>query len=269
MKDIFSYSKINTFSNCRELYYINYIKGIRNSKDNIESYLGTCVHNVIEYIYNEKLKNITLDQIIDLYNHFWNDNWHDAIFMPDRTKKVHQYFNLGITCLRLFFKKNIQNNCDFLQNVVDCELEIGFNIENFNYRGIIDRLDFDSSKEQYIINDYKTSKKIITTKKAHTNLQLGLYLVGVQKKYKIKKPIILKWHFLRYGIDIEVTPEEDNIRFIKNQLVNRVRKIESLSIERDNFFPNETPLCNWCHYWEECTAKTISNPAKRLINANS
>ena len=96
-----------------------------------------------------------------------------------------------------------------------------------------------------------------------------MYLVGVQKKYKIKKPIILKWHFLRYGIDIEVTPDEDNIRFIQNQLVSRVRKIKSLSKERDNFFPNETPLCNWCHYWEECTAKTISNPAKRLINANS
>ena len=28
MSDIFSYSKINTFSNCRELYHINYIQEI-------------------------------------------------------------------------------------------------------------------------------------------------------------------------------------------------------------------------------------------------
>ena len=55
MSDTFSYSKINTFSNCRELYHINYIQEIRKKNDNIESYLGSCVRYVIEYIYNNKL----------------------------------------------------------------------------------------------------------------------------------------------------------------------------------------------------------------------
>ena len=87
MSDVFSYSKINTFSNCRELYHINYIQKIRKKNDNIESYLGSCVHDVIEYIYNNKLDTITLDEIVDIYNQRWKERWHNNIYMPDRSKK--------------------------------------------------------------------------------------------------------------------------------------------------------------------------------------
>ena len=268
MSDIFSYSKINTFSNCRELYHINYIQEIRKKNDNIESYLGSCVHYVIEYIYNNKLDTITLDEIIYIYNEYWNEKWHDYIFMPDRSKKPEQYFNLGIECLRIFFKKNIQNNQNFLKNVIGCELKMNFNYQDYNYRGIIDRLDFDPGKEEYTINDYKTSKRVITTKKAQTDLQLGLYLIAIQKKYNTNKPITLKWHFLRYGIEVSVTPDDNDIELIKKKLNHKTEEIKTLSNERDNFFPNETPLCNWCHYWEECTAKITSNPARRIKNAS-
>ncbi len=269
MSDIFSYSKINTFSNCRELYHINYIQQIRKKNDNIESYLGSCVHYVIEYIYENKLDTITLDEIVYIYNEHWKERWHDNIYMPDRSKKPEQYFDLGVECLRLFFKKNIHNKPNFLKDVVGCELELSFEDNDNNiYRGIIDRLDFDKDKNQYVINDYKTSKRIISAKKAQTDLQLGLYLIAVQEKYNTNQPITLKWHFLRYGIEVSVTPDNNDIDLIKRQLNRKTEEIKKLSDERDNFFPNETPLCNWCHYWEECTAKTTSNPAKRITNAN-
>ena len=37
---------------------------------------------------------------------------------------------------------------------------------------------------------------------------------------------------------------------------------EKLVPQLNSFLPNETILCNWCHLWDECTAKVGSNPAK-------
>ena len=265
--EYFSYSRINTFQNCKELYRINYIDKIRKKNENIEAYLGSCVHKVIEDIYTEKIDSINLDDIIYMYDKIWKDRWHDNIYLIDRSRKLSQYYNLGIECLRNFYKKNIQSKPDFLNNVIHSELDLRFSIDGINFRGIIDRLDFNSITNEYTVNDYKTSKRIISSKKAKKDLQLGLYVIAVQHKFKTKDPINLKWHFLRYGIDVFVNSNTIELESIKKNLVNKANKILELSKESDNFNPNETMLCNWCHYWEECTAKITSNPAKRILNA--
>ena len=265
MAQRFSYSKINTFNNCREAYRINYINGIRKDNENIEAYLGSCVHYVIEEIYNNANSSINFDEIVYMYKKSWDDNWHDNIYLIDTRKKVSQYYSLGIECLKNFYKKNIKDNSRFLKNVLDSELEVEFSMDGIDFRGIIDRLDFDPQKSQYIVNDYKTSKRMISPKKAQRDLQLGLYLIAVHQKFNIDNPVVLKWHFLRYGLDVVVAPKEDDIDFIKKKLVKKAKTILDLSSERENFYPNENILCNWCHYWQECTAKFTSNPAKRII----
>ena len=265
MSELFSYSKINTFKNCRELYHINYIQGIRKKNENIEAYLGTCVHTVIENIYNEENQNINFDDMVNMYQDIWSKNWHDNVFLIDKTKKVHQYYNLGIECLRNFFKKNIQDKPHFFSNVIDSELEVEFSIEGISFRGIIDRLDFNPDLNRYTINDYKTAKRIITSKKAQKDLQLGLYLVAIHEKFNITEPVNLRWYFLRYGVDVMVASGMDDLEYIKKSLVKRARNIVELSKDNESFYANETILCNWCHYWEECSAKTTTNPAKRIL----
>ena len=265
MSEVFSYSKINTFKNCRELYHINYIQGIRKDNENIEAYLGSCVHAVIEDIYNNKNQAINFDTIVDMYQRKWNNNWHENVFLIDKTRKVYQYYNLGVECLRNFYKKNIQNNPSFLTNVMDSELEVEFSIDGIGFRGIIDRLDFNPDLNQYTINDYKTSKRIISSKKAQKNLQLGLYLVAIHEKFNVTEPVNLRWYFLRYGVDVMVASGVDDLDYIKKTLIKRAKNIIELSKHNESFYANETILCNWCHYWEECSAKTTPNPAKRIL----
>tara|TARA_B100001057_G_C22778404_1_gene922606 strand:+ start:567 stop:1364 length:798 start_codon:yes stop_codon:yes gene_type:complete len=263
-KDKFSFSKINTFNNCREQYYIHYILNIRKPNENIEAFLGSCVHEVIEFLYEEKKSEINFDKIIDLFDKIWKKKWHNDIYLIDKRRKVYQYYNLGVECLRNFFRKNIQNNPNFFSNTTDCELSVEFEIEGINFRGIIDRLDFDSDKNQYIINDYKTSKRIISNKKAIRDLQLGLYLIAIHKKYKPTNPVNLRWYFLRYGIEILVQPKLDDQNYIKQKLIQKAKSIIDYSNKSESFYANETILCNWCHYWEECRAKTSKNPARRI-----
>ena len=285
MSDIFSHSKINTFNNCTELYHISYIQKIRKDNENIEAYLGSCVHHVIEEIYNQKNDTINFDEMVYMYNKVWNDKWHEKVYlaqMPQRkknpqrkikknedrlSKKRAQYFQLGVTCLKNFYDKNINSKSDFFKNTIANELDVNFNLEGVDFRGIIDRLDFDEELNEYTIHDYKTSKRIITPNKAKRDLQLGLYLIAIQEKFNTTN-VKLRWHFLQYGIEVCVKPSIEDIEFVKKKLVWNAKNIIELSKEKHNFSPNETPLCYWCHYWEECTAKTTSNPAKRLPNAN-
>lgn len=264
MQDKFSFSKINTFNNCREQYYINYILNIRKPNENIEAYLGSCVHNTIEILYKEKNSNVNFDSIIELYDSIWKKDWHDNIYLVDKRRKPHQYYNLGIECLRHFFKKNIQNKNNFFSNTIDCELSVDFQIDGIGFRGIIDRLDFDPEKKQYTINDYKTSKRIISNKKALRDLQLGLYLIAIERKIQPTNPIKLRWYFLRYGVEVLVEPNLEDINYVKQKLIKKAKNIIDLSKKSESIYANETILCNWCHYWQECRAKTTSNPAKRI-----
>ena len=48
----------------------------------------------------------------------------------------------------------------------------------------------------------------------------------------------------------------------KNKFLSIGRKKGFVSkIDSDeNFLPKESILCNWCYFWEECSAKTGTNP---------
>jgi RecB family exonuclease len=54
---IYSISKINSFDNCPYEYYLNYIKKLK-SKDNIYTYIGSCVHDIMEnYLLGKETSN--------------------------------------------------------------------------------------------------------------------------------------------------------------------------------------------------------------------
>ena len=54
--------------------------------------MGSCVHYVIEEIYNQKNDGINFDEMIYMYNKIWNQRWHDNIFLAQMPQynKNHQ-----------------------------------------------------------------------------------------------------------------------------------------------------------------------------------
>ena len=172
MSEIFSHSKLNTFKNCTELYHISYIDKIRKHNENIEAFLGSCVHNVIEDIYNKKIDNINFDEMIYMYNKTWNQRWHDNIFLaqmpqykknPQRktkknedrlSKKRSQYFQLGVTCLKNFYDKNLRGQSEIFKYTIANELNVNFEFRGVNFRGIIDRLEFNEDVNEVSILAY-------------------------------------------------------------------------------------------------------------------
>ena len=67
----FSYSKINTYKICPQRYKINYINKIIKPHESIEAFMGKRVHEVLEWLYNERNhigSFCAVDYLLDKYN---------------------------------------------------------------------------------------------------------------------------------------------------------------------------------------------------------
>ena len=96
----YSYSKINTFKTCPQQYKIIYLDKIRNHYESIEAFMGKRVHEVLEWLYlQEHIRSsiILFDVLMDKYKEFWDDNWHDDIFIA-RCKYNKEIYNKYVDC---------------------------------------------------------------------------------------------------------------------------------------------------------------------------
>jgi hypothetical protein len=260
-KHYFSYSRLSSFKSCKEQYKITYLDGIRTPCESIEAFMGKCVHATLEWLYqkdNLSKPYVTFDWIVQSYDLLWWKGWHDQIIIPDGHSTTDEFYSIGKRCLSNYYNKY---GPIFDEKVVGTEVEVEFEIGGQYYRGIIDRLD-QPEPGKYIIHDYKTSKRAKSERAAMSDLQLAMYHIAVEQSFPDAKEIIVKWHFVRSGTEVAISHTRDSIAKFKESLAKDTQNIIELSNSRDNFYPKETMLCNWCCLWEECSAKIGRNPAK-------
>ena len=275
----FSFSKINTYKNCPQKYKINYINKIRKKHEGIEAFMGKRVHEVLEWFYYERkeqsLSFYPFDILLEKYNHLWEDNWHDNIYIArqnytivrKKNKKFRKYFSLeknkemlkhiGEICLANYYKRYMKG---FDENIDSVELKLSVEINNLKFNCIIDRLDIDNNGN-YKIYDYKTGKKSISYSAAMNDLQLSLYQLAIKENYKDCKTISLNWYYLREDKITTVEHSEQKLSQLKNKILYLIEKIKN---DKD-FVAKKSILCDWCYFWEECEVMVTSNPAKKLI----
>ena len=56
---------------------------------------------------------------------------------------------------------------------------------------------------------------------------------------------------------------EINTKSFSDQLIENIQKIETTEFKQ-NYVANESKLCNWCYYWNECPVKNGSSPSEYL-----
>ncbi len=256
---IYSYSQINTYNSCPEQYKLSYIDRIRKADESVEAFMGNRVHEVLEWVFKErKSKFTTFDKLTAKYDELWLNAWHDKIYIADPRVNTDHLYTIGLRCLGNF--------CTTYGPLFDApvyatELKLEFEVEGYKFRGILDRVD-KTLDEELIITDYKTSKRAKGERAAKSDMQLGLYYIAAQQNFGDITQISIGWDFLRHNKRVQIQPEEISIERIKKQVVRRIQKIESNINEGHSFFPKESILCHWCYYWKECSAKSISNPAR-------
>ena len=68
------------------------------------------------------------------------------------------------------------------------------------------------------------------------------------------------WHYLQHNLEIKSSRNSIQINKLIEDTKLKINKIRKKIDMGEDFLPKESILCNWCYYWEECSAKNGSNP---------
>lgn len=127
-----------------------------------------------------------------------------------------------------------------------------------NLTGYIDRLE-ETDSGLIRISDYKTGGTPSPRYRDKAWFQLQIYAMLIhQETGKIAKE--LKLIYLKNGEAITNSPTKADLDNVENRVIAIADAIDNAIVNR-NFFPRESPLCNYCNFQSICPAKGGRAPA--------
>jgi putative RecB family exonuclease len=245
----YSHSQLSMYEECPLKYKLCYRDRIRRDVEGVEAFLGTVVHETLRKCYDDlRLTKVnSLSDLLAYYNKIWQKNWNESILIMKEDLTQEHYRALGKKLIETYYKRYSPFDSDV---TIGTEMGLKFALDDENkYRmtGIIDRLSR-TRDGVYEIHDYKTSAYLPSQEEADNDRQLGLYHIGVQKKWPGAEKIRLVWHYLASDTELVSyrSPEA-----ISDLVQNTKRLIDEIASARD-FLPRESALCAWCEYPDLC-----------------
>ncbi len=246
---IYSHSQLSMYEDCPLKYKLRYREGIKRAAEGVEGFLGTMVHDTLKKCYDDLrfTKANALSDLLAYYNGIWQEKWHDSVVILKEDLVEEHYRALGEKLIETYYKRFAPFDSDI---TIGTEMSLNFSLDDQNrYRmtGYIDRLSR-TQGDVHEIHDYKTSAYLPSQEDADNDRQLGLYNIGIQKRWPAIKNIRLVWHYLAF--DTELVSHRTS-EAISNLVRDTKRLIDEIEAARD-FPPRESPLCDWCEYPDLC-----------------
>lgn len=246
---IYSHSQLSVYEECPLKYKLCYRDKIKRDVEGVEGFLGTMVHETLKKYYDDLrfTKQNSLSDLLACYDKLWQENWHDSIIITRQELTQEHYRALGEKLIGNYYKRYAPFDSDI---TIGTEMSLNFSLDDENkYRmtGYIDRLSR-TADGIHVIHDYKTSAYLPGQQDADNDRQLGLYQIGIQKKWPDIKNIKLVWHYLAFDTELVSyrTPEAIS------KLVQNTRSLIDEIDSTEEFLPRESGLCEWCEYPDLC-----------------
>lgn len=254
---MYSHSKLQTFEQCKLKYKLRYLDKIKPPiKGTIEAHLGSSVHDSLEWLYKEVMKNNlpTLQDLIEKYLENWNKKFSEEFLIVKKELTKENYFNKGIKFLTDYYFKHKP----FKDGTLETEKKVYIKIKETNHLliGYIDRLVYNKELDRYEIHDYKTANNLPQREYFEKDRQLALYSIPIKERYK--KEVVLTWHYLNHNTQIYSKRTESELIRLLNEIKNLIEEIESTK----EFPPQKSILCDWCEYKSICPAWGNKLPEK-------
>ena len=251
---LYSHSRLTTFEQCPLKFKFQYIDKIRPEvKESIEAFLGQKIHNTLQWIYEEVAKSriFKLDEVLQYYISNWNAGFHNEIRIVKQEFDAEHYFNLGIKFLLDYFLKY----SPFKDNTIATEKRIIINLDlegKYKLQGYIDRLVHHKDTNIFEVHDYKTNGFLKSQEEIDKDRQLALYAIGIKDLFENVQDVHLIYHFLAFNQKILSKRTEEQLKELKQEIIQLIDKIESTK----EFNPNPGVLCKWCDFRGYCKFKT-------------
>jgi putative RecB family exonuclease len=248
----YSVSRIGAFGQCRLQYKYRYIDRLPSEMETIEAFMGSRVHESLKELY-DRVKNRRVeskDWLLSLYNEIWEKNFSGAVKVVKKDLAAEDYRKKGKACLSDYYDEHRPFD---RAKVVSTEEMIAFSLkdgdEEFQFGGVLDRLDWNDRDKIFEIHDYKTSGSLLTQEEADADIQLPVYQIAIATRWpEAKQKARLVWHYLLFNKQVESSRTAAELESLERELVRRIREIESSA----DFPSNRSALCEWCGYQVIC-----------------
>ena len=263
----YSHSQLSMYEQCPLKYKLCYRDKIKRDVEGVEAFVGSRVHDTLKKCYDDvRLTKVdTLDELLSYYDNIWQQNWHDSIIITKKDLTQDHYKALGKRMLETYYQRYAPFGSDI---TISTEMRIAFSLDDDRYKlmGYIDRLSR-AEGDVYQIHDYKTSAYLPSQQDADIDRQLGLYHIGVQKKWPDINNIRLVWHYLAFDKELVSSRSEEAISKLVEDTIRTIDEIQAT----DHFTPRESGLCDWCEYPDLCPlrkhfVKVEALPANEYLN---
>ena len=247
---VYSHSKLSTFEKCPLKYKYRYIdKKTPDIKQTIEAHLGKVVHNTLEWIYSQvkQDKIPTIEIIITYYTENWQEKYSEDILIVKSGLTDKDYFNKGVQFLVDYYNEHHP----FKDGTIECEKKIWITLDEqkkYKILGFIDRLVYNFKTNEYEVHDYKTANNLPTQEGIDNDKQLALYSIAIKELFGHDKEVRLIWHYLAHNKKIESTRTNEQLRQLRQDILDLINKVEAT----ETFPHNKSPLCGWCEFRPSC-----------------
>ena len=246
---IYSHSQLSAYEECPLKYKLSYRDKIKRGQEGVEAFLGQMVHDALKKCYDNLRFNKanSLRDLLAYYNKIWEENWHGSILIVRQELTQENYRGLGEKLIQTYYERYSPFDSDI---TIGTEISLNFTLDDENkyrMRGYIDRLSR-TKDDIYEIRDYKTGAYLPSQQEADRDRQLGLYQIGVQKRWPAVKSIRLVWHYLASDTELVSRRTPETISSLVQDTKRLIDEIESAQ----DFPPRESGLCDWCEYPDLC-----------------
>ena len=246
---LYSHSQLSTYQDCPLRYRFRYRDKIKRVTEGVEAFLGTMVHETLKRCYNNVRfgRVSTLDNLLTYYDKLWQKEWHDSIAIVKEDLTADDYQALGKRLIETYHQRYAPFDSEL---TIGTEMRLNFSLGDggkYKLTGIIDRLSR-TKDDIYQIHDYKTSAHLPSQEDADNDRQLGLYHLGIEKKWPDIQNIRLIWHYLAFDRELVSSRSDEEVTELANNTIKLIDEINSTVY----FPPAESALCQWCEYPDLC-----------------
>lgn len=243
----FSHSRLQTLDDCPKRYRLRYVEGLKEAFQTIEAFMGTVVHEALQWAYAEReaRRDPPAADVLERYHETWRARLSPSVKVVQEGRAAEQWRDEGAEMVARHHATTFA--ADRLATLA-IEPRVNLELGPHAYTGFIDRLARDASGMLHVI-DYKTSRSMPRSMD-EAGLQVRGYGVAVLDEHGGLE-VGLRYEYLRPGRALEETFPRSRSADVTRVLSARIEA--ALERERAGEFPARPgPLCRWCGFRETC-----------------
>lgn len=248
----FSFSRVKAFRQCPLRYRFRYVEGRREAFSSIEAFVGTVVHEVLEWSYRERDERgtVTPEDALGRFAHDWDRLWAEPIAVVRASEPVAEYMRRGREMVARFVQEVLPRDAS---TTVGLEHRLSARLaDDIVFTGIADRIGRTEAGRLFVV-DYKTSSSGGSYGEPENGLQARLYAACLLREYPEEPDALAGYHYLATGQTRWNTLTRDAKPKVWEHFVGLAREAATAQ----DYPPRPGVLCAWCGFNGICPAARV------------